>query len=132
MKNRVIDDPTFVPSTDFKIEWSHQQDAKANPNQKFSASVNLSSTSYDKRQSNNVNDVLTNTKTSRISYSRQWGNQFNLTANLQESQNSKSQMINLGLPNMVFNMNRIYPFRAKDSDGKKWLDKVQISYNCQT
>jgi hypothetical protein len=129
MKNRVIDDPTFVPSTDFKIEWSHQQDAKANPNQKFTASVNLSSSSYEKRQSNNVNDMLTNTKSSRISYYRQWGDKFNLTANLQESQNSKSHLINLGLPNLVFNMNRVYPFRAKDSDGKKWLDKVQISYN---
>lgn len=128
MKNRVKDDPTFTPSTDFKVDWSHQQDPKSNPNQTFSASVNLSSRSYDKRQSNNVNDVLTNTKTSRISYSRKWGNQFNLTANLQESQNSKSKIINLGLPNIVFNMNRIYPFRGKDSDGKKWLDKVQISY----
>jgi hypothetical protein len=128
MKNKVIDDPTFTPSTDFKVEWSHQQDQKANPNQTFSASVNLSSRSYDKRQSNNVNEVLTNTKTSRISYSRKWGDQFNLTVNLQESQNSKSKIINLGLPNMVFNMNRIYPFRGKDSDGKKWLDKVQISY----
>jgi hypothetical protein len=131
MKNKVIDDPSFIPSTDFKVEWSHQQDQKSNPNQTFSASVNLSSRSYDKRQSNNVNDLLTNTKTSRISYSRKWGNQFNLTVNLQESQNSKSKIINLGLPNMVFNMNRIYPFRAKDSDGKKWLDKVQISYNAK-
>lgn len=129
IKNKVIDDPTFVPYTDFKVMWSHSQDAKANPNQKFTASVNLSSTAYDKRQSYNVNEVLTNTKSSRISYYRQWGNQFNLTANLQESQNSKTHMINLGLPNMVFNMNRIYPFRSKDSDGKKWLDKVQVSYN---
>ncbi len=129
VSNKVKDDPKFTPTKDFKILWSHSQDAKANPNQKFTASVNLSSTSYDRRQSYNVNDVLTNTKSSRISYYRQWGNQFNLTANLQESQNSKSRMINLGLPNLVFNMNRIYPFRGKDSDGKKWLDKVQVSYN---
>ena len=30
---------------------------------------------------------------------------------------------------MVFNMNRIYPFRGKNNDGKKWLEKIQVSYN---
>jgi hypothetical protein len=128
MKNRVVDDPTFAPSTDFKILWSHIQDAKANPSQKFSANVNFSTSAYDKRQSYDINEYLTNTKTSSISYSKMWGTQFNLTINMQESQNSKTHNINLNLPTMAFNMNRIYPFRGKNSDGRKWLDKVQISY----
>ena len=39
-------------------------------------------------------------------------------------------MVNLTLPNMTFNMNRIYPFRGKKSDGKyNWLENIQISYN---
>ena len=33
--------PDYSVSKDFRIQWSHRQDAKANPNSSFSASVNL-------------------------------------------------------------------------------------------
>ena len=33
--------PDYSVAKDFKIVWSHRQDAKANPNQTFSASVNF-------------------------------------------------------------------------------------------
>jgi lipopolysaccharide assembly outer membrane protein LptD (OstA) len=40
----------------FKVMWSHSQDAKANPNATFSASVNLSSSGYDKENAYNTQD----------------------------------------------------------------------------
>ena len=40
--------PDYYKSKGFSIKWSHSQDSKANPNQTFSASVNLSTSSYDK------------------------------------------------------------------------------------
>jgi len=133
MNYRVNDDPGFSPSKDFRISWSHSQDPKANPNRKFAANVNFSSTSYEKNQSYNVSDYLTNTKTSSISFSKTWpGSPFNLTANIQQSQNSKTSMFNLTLPTMTFNMNRVYPFRGKKSEGKyNWLENIQISYNAK-
>ena len=67
---------------------------KANPSRQFSASVNFSTTSFEKNQSYNINDYLTNTKNSSISYRKSWpGSPFNLTANLQHSQNSKTHTI---------------------------------------
>jgi hypothetical protein len=131
MNNRVNDNPDFTPSKDFRISWTHTQDAKANPTRKFSANVNFSSTSYEKNQSYNVNDYLTNTKQSSISFSKNWpGSPFNFTANIQQSQSSKTRVINLSLPTMTFNMNRIYPFRGKKNDGKyNWFENIQISYS---
>jgi len=130
VKNRVNDDPTFSKTRDFRITWSHSQDPKANPSRQFTASVNFSSTSYEKNQSYNINDYLTNTKTSSISYRKSWsGSPFNLTANLQHSQNSKTHMVNMSLPTMSFNMSRIYPFRGKNDDGKyNWFENIQVSY----
>ncbi len=131
VNNRVNDDPTFSRSKDFRITWSHSQDAKANPSRQFSASVNFSTTSFEKNQSYDINEYLTNTKTSSISYRKSWqGSPFNLTANLQHSQNSKTHTMNMTLPSMAFNMSRIYPFRSKtNADGKyNWFENIQVSY----
>lgn len=65
--------PDYSVSKDFKIVWSHRQDSKANPNATFSASVNFSTSSYERTNIGNLynSQLLTqNTKTSSISYSR--------------------------------------------------------------
>lgn len=131
--NRINDDPTAPESKDFKVQWSHAQDAKANPTRKFSANVNFSTASYEQKQSTNVNNLLSNQKNSSISYSKNWpGRPFNFAANLNGTQSTKTRQVNLTLPSMTFNMNRIYPFRGKNSDGKyNWLENIQVSYNSQ-
>jgi hypothetical protein len=130
VKNQVIDDPTVASSRDFRISWNHTQDPKANPTRRISANVNFSSSEFEKRQSYNINEYLTNTKTSSISYTKNWpGRPFNLTANMQQSQNSKTNNISMTLPSMAFNMNRVYPVRGKKSDGDyNWLENIQVSY----
>jgi hypothetical protein len=129
-REQVKDDPNFTPKTNFKIMWTHSQDPKANPTRSFRASVNFSTLSFDRTQSYNVNEYVTNTKSSSISYSKNWpGSPFNFSANLQHSQNSNTRSINLSLPTMEFNMNRVYPFRGKSSDGKyNWLENIQVQY----
>ena len=118
---------------DYKIQWSHRQDAKANPYSTFSASVNYSTTSYDKNQSYNLNDRLTNTKSSSISYQKSWPNSpFSLSASANHSQNSNTNAVNMTLPNMNLTMNRIYPFRGKNMTGTpKWYQNIQLSYTSQ-
>lgn len=133
VKNRINDDPDFNATKDFRISWNHSQDPKANPTRKFSANVNFSTSSYEKNQSYNLNDYLTNTKTSSISYSKTWpGSPFNLTAKLGHSQNDINHTFNLTLPSMTFNIDRLYPFRGKNDDGKyNWFEKIQISYSAK-
>lgn len=122
--------PDFSRSPGFSLQWSHSQDAKANPFQTFSANVNLSTTSYDKQNSNDVQSYLQTTKSSSISYSKKWENSpFNMSSSFRHSQNSRDSTISLSFPELTFSMSKIYPFKQKGRIGAaKWYEKIGFSY----
>lgn len=122
--------PGYRVSKDYSITWTHSQDPKANPGARFSANVNMSSSSYDRNHARTSNSYLTNTKSSSISFSRRWeGTPFNFSASMNQTQNSRTKTVNLNLPRANFNMNRIYPFRAKNQAGdNKWYENIELSY----
>ncbi|MDR1860797.1 MAG: LPS-assembly protein LptD [Bacteroidales bacterium] len=122
--------PDFYRTKGFSVRWSHTQDAKANPFQTFSASVNLSTSSYDKENALDMNSYLTNTKSSSISYSKKWENSpFNMSVNARHSQNSSDSTMSLGLPELTLSMSKIYPFRKKQRSGKlKPWEEIGFSY----
>jgi len=121
----------FKKSKDFALIWSHSQDAKANPTQRFGASVNFTTGSYDRNHTRNINNVMRSTKQSSINYSKVWPNSpFNFSASASASQNSLDRSMNLRLPQIALNMSRIYPFRRKIRTGKpKWYEDIQIQYS---
>ncbi len=121
---------TYEKSKQFKVVWSHSQDSKANPNQTFSASVNLSTSGYDKQNSTTTSDYLTSTKSSSISFTRRFENTpFNVSANLRHSQNNRDTTISLSLPELTFSMAKVYPFRSKNRSGKlRFYEKFGITY----
>lgn len=129
--NEIIDEPN---PKDFSIRWSHRQDPKANPNSNFSASVNYSTQSFDRNHSLNIQERLTNTKTSSISYQKIWPNSpFNFSASLNHSQNSRTNSVNMTVPNMNLSMNQIYPFRGENMTGKpKWYQNIRLGYSSET
>lgn len=122
--------PDFSLDKEFFIRWSHNQDPKANPNSNFKANVNAGTTTNFRNNFNaNPNDYLSNTFQSNISYTRLWG-KSNMSVSLRHSQNSNSRIVNLTLPEIVYNVNRQYPLKniAGDNRGlQKWLDKTGIS-----
>ncbi len=122
--------PDFYKTSGFNLQWSHSQDSKANPNQNFSAKVNISTSSYDKENATDINEYLQTTKQSSISYSKKWDNSpFSFSASLGHSQNSKTSEMSLRLPNMTLSMTKIYPFQRKNSvGGQKWYEKISIGY----
>ncbi len=128
--------PDYSKTKDMAIAWTHRQDAKANPFQTFSASVNFSTSSFDQNNVNNLynpanNDISTNTKRSSISYSRRWaGKPYNLSVNLLHSQNSRDTTIDLTIPDLTFTVNRFYPFKSKNKVGTKenMFEKINLSY----
>jgi hypothetical protein len=128
--NRINDDPGSQESRDFKVTWSHSQDPKANPTRTFRASVDFSTSSFEKRQGTNFSNILENQKNSSISFSKRWpGRPFNFAANMTGNQNTRTNKVNLTLPSVNFNMERLYPFRGKDNDGTyNWLQNIQVSY----
>lgn len=121
----------YTISKDYAVVWSHSQDAKANPTRRFSASVNFSTSSYDVNHTRNVNNVMRSTKQSSISLSKVWPNSpFNFNASANASQNTIDRSMNIKVPQMAVNMNRIYPFRRKVRVGKpRWYEDIQISYS---
>ncbi len=127
-----LDNYTRTPQ--YSVTWSHSQDQKANPNRTFSASVNLSSSGYDRQNSYTGlaggNNYLTTQKSSSISYSQKFENTpFNMSVNLRHSQNSRDTTISLSLPEMTFSMAKVYPFRKKNRSGPvKFYEKFGINY----
>jgi len=119
----------FTKSTDFSVRWSHNQDVKARPNSRFSANVNLVSSKYN-QFSHNASDFLTNTTTSSISYSTNFGGNYFLTLDLGESYNNNTRIIDLNLPSVALNVNRMYPFRKKNQSGDlKWYENISVNYS---
>jgi hypothetical protein len=126
--------PDYMVSKDFRVQWSHRQDAKANPNSTFSASVNFTTSSYDKSSLSTLYDPLSsysnNTKASSISYSRNFPEiGLNLSGTFNITQNTQDSSVNMTLPDLNITLNRIYPFKRKNSAGdQKWYEKISFQY----
>ncbi len=125
--------PDYSKVTNFKLQWSHKQDAKASPNSSFSASVNFTTQSYEKHNLTslyNPTSYAQSTRTSSVSYSRSFPSiGLSLSSSMNLSQNLKDSTINLSFPNLSINLQRIYPFRRKKMVGKeRWYEKISMYY----
>lgn len=125
--------PDFQEQKSFKLQWSHRQDAKANPFSTLSASVNFASTSYERNNLNSLYNPQTmtqSTRTSSVSWSTTFssiGLSLSSTANL--SQNMRDSSIAMTLPDLNISLSRFYPFRRKHAVGKeRWYEKISMSY----
>ena len=124
-------EPDFVQQNNYKIQWQHSQDPKANPGSTFSASVNLTSSGYSRYSATTVNDILATQTNSSISYSKNWeGTPFSLAFNMAVSQNSRDKTIAVTLPTITFNVASFNPFKRKEAVGKtRWYEKIKMSYS---
>ena len=122
----------FGQSSNYNIRWSHSQDAKSNPNARFSASVNMGSSKYYRQSLNeyNSNSFLNNTLSSSVSYQKRFvGTPFNLTSSVTHSQNTNTESIIMSLPSLQVSMDRIYPFAPKNGPKKGLLQNIGSTYN---
>jgi hypothetical protein len=124
--------PSYGKSTIFNLRWSHSKDSKSNPNSRFSASVNLGSSSYFRESLNQINttNFLNNTLNSSISYSRTFPKypSVNLSVSATHSQNTQSKTVNMTLPSLTANMERIYPFVKRNAIKKGALQNINFQY----
>ncbi len=125
--------PNYSKSTNFSVRWTHTQDAKANPYSNFSASVDFSTSGYNRSNINNYyNPAVTsqNTKASSISYTQRFPDSpwtIGLSANIQ--QRTQDSTISLTAPSLNVTMSRINPFKRKVRVGEeKWYEKITLSY----
>lgn len=128
--------PDYAKQTSFKLQWSHRQDAKANPFMSLSASVNFATSSYERNNLTsmyNPQSLTQSTRTSSVNWSTTFssiGMTLSSTANL--SQNMRDSTISMTLPDLNISISRFYPFRRKHPAGdERWYEKIAMSYTGQ-
>lgn len=128
--------PDYTSQESFKIQWSHRQDAKANPYNSLSASVNFATSSYERNNMGSLYNPQTmtqSTRTSSVSWSTIFSNiglSLSSTANL--SQDMRTSSIAMTLPDLNISLSRFYPFKRAHAVGKeRWYEKISMSYTGQ-
>ncbi|NPD92961.1 LPS-assembly protein LptD [Prevotella sp. PMUR] len=125
--------PDYSKQTSFKIQWSHRQDAKANPFRSLSASVNFATSSYERNNLTsmyNPQSYTQSTRTSSVSMSNTFSNiGLTLSTTMNLNQNMRNSTISMTLPDLNISLSRVYPFKRKKMVGKeKWYEKISLSY----
>lgn len=126
--------PDYSVVKNFKLQWSHRQDSKANPNSSFSASVNFATQSYERNNLSslyNPTSYSQSTRTSSVSYSHTFDRiGLSLSSSFNVSQNMRDSTIALTMPNLSLSLSRFYPFKRKHLVGKeRWYEKIAMNYS---
>ncbi|MEE9407932.1 MAG: putative LPS assembly protein LptD [Polaribacter sp.] len=124
----------YSKANNFNIRWSHNQDSKASPNSRFTASVNLGSSKFFRESQNqfNVSQSQTNTFNSSINYSKTFvGTPFNMSLTATHQQNTNTEKITMTLPSLTVNMDRVFPFAGKGGIQKTPIQKMGFNYTMQ-
>ena len=128
--------PDYSKQTSFKIQWSHRQDAKANPYRTLSASVNFATSSYERNNLTsmyNPQSYSQTTRTSSVSMTNTFSSiGLTLSTTMNLSQNMRDSTISMTLPDLNISISRFYPFKRKKMAGKeRWYEKISMSYTGQ-
>jgi hypothetical protein len=117
----------------FSLNWRHTQDPKANQFRTLSASVNFTSSGYNRNNVNNVyNPALQsqNITSSSVNYSQRFPESpWSLSLNVGVTQRTQDSTISMTLPTFTAAMSRIYPLKRKNAVGKeRFYEKIAFSY----
>ena len=129
-------DRDYSKDNSFKIQWSHHQDAKANPYTSLSASVNFATTSYERNNLSSMYNPQALTQSTRTS-SVSWQTRFSsigmtLSSQMNVAQNMRDSSISLTLPSLNISIAPFYPFKRKKAAGsERWYEKISVSYTGQ-
>lgn len=133
-KNGFKEFQNYSETSNFFVKWNHRQDPKARPNSIFSANVNFgNSENYTNNFNSTGTQYLSTSFNSTISYKKSWaGKPFNLSINGYHSQNTLNKSVTVRLPEVAFNVSRIYPFKGKTMGKQKFYEKIGLSYSMNT
>ncbi len=125
--------PDYSKSIIYNLRWNQSQDSKSNPSSRFSASVNLGSSTYYQESINQLNtsNFLNNTLASSVSYSKTFRGepQVNISITATHSQNTNTQTINMTLPTFQGSVDRVFPFAPKTGSKKGVFQNINFQYN---
>lgn len=115
----------------FRVAWSHNPESRGNS--RFSASVNVGSTSYFNNiiNPNSFQNNVTSDLQSNINYTKTFtGTPFTMSASMRHSQSVQTGEVSLSLPSMNVAMNRQSPFKNVKFEPLKTFN-VAYTFNLQ-
>ena len=113
---------------DFQFTWNHSTVSKKNS--RLSANVSLSSSTYNQNNSRSVNDYLSSSSSSNITYTKKIHNTpLSISTSIRQNQNFQTEIVNF-YPTFSLSSNRIYPFRRKGKKVKNNpISQLNLSYS---
>ena len=114
----------------YALRWNHTPQSYGNS--RFSASVNYRTSNFN--QNNNLailnyNESIQAQYSSNISYSNKLqGTPYSLSSSARFTQNVQTQIVNVTLPDMTLNMNRIFPFKGLTRSSRSPLAKLSLNH----
>jgi hypothetical protein len=125
--------PGFAKENNFFVRWTHTQDPRAKPNQRFSASLNFGSSDiFQENLNSSMEDFLSNTFQSSLQWSyNSPRSPFSLTTSARHSQNSLTGNVSLTLPSAILTMSRrsISDILNLEKGKRKILEGISMSYS---
>ncbi len=123
----------FSRGTIFNLQMTHNQDAKANPNSRFSASVNVGSSQYFRNSllQQNLPNTQINNLSSSITYTKIFPEypSVNVSLTATHNQNTNTEIVDLTLPTLQASVERIFPFAKRDGIKKGALQNINFQYD---
>ncbi|WP_245759848.1 putative LPS assembly protein LptD [Robiginitalea myxolifaciens] len=123
----------YARNTIYRIQISHNQDPKASPNSRFSASVNIASSQFYRNSllQQNLPNTQVNNLNSSISYSKTFPAypRVNVSLTATHSQNTNTEAVNVTLPTVQGSMERIFPFAKREGIKKGVIQNINLQYD---
>ena len=126
--------PDYSKSNNFRVAWTHTQDAKSSTNSTFSASVNFATSGYARNDVSsyyNPNQFTQSTSSSSINYTYRVPNApLSISATANVTQRTQDSTLNVSLPSLTISLSQLKPFKRKKASGsERWYEKIQLSYS---
>ncbi len=125
------DPAMYKQNTDqWKIVWYHNQ--QIDPTMNLAANLQFMSSEYDRQNSVNYNDILSQQVFSSANFSKRWDDNSSLSINYSRSQDLQNGTINETLPNLSYTRQVSYPFKREGSEAlrsQKWYELIGYSYS---
>lgn len=126
-------DKDYSKMNNFRLQWTHSQDPKANPNMSFSASVNFATSGYSRNNLDDYynNNFTENTKSSTVNMTyKRPGSRWSFSTTASVSQRTADSTLSVSFPNLTVTMSQFAPFKRKKAVGdERWYEKIKISYS---
>ncbi|MBQ4355372.1 MAG: LPS-assembly protein LptD [Bacteroidales bacterium] len=123
--------PSRYTTNDFKIHWEHKQDAKSHPTTRFSAHIDIMSSTFNKYNLSSVEDYLSNQYVSKLNLSTSAKGVFFVDMTASYTQNTNTGQVEIALPDVSMSVAQFYPFRKKNKSNLKWYDNISMQWSSQ-